>query len=692
MIGQDENAKDQNHPDNEVLTSDKIKEGSEEGPAGQRGCTNCSCVILICAAWFAMTILGFMVLGWVDGEPYGLKKGNPYRLTNAVDWQGQLCGFGEDVIGKSKAWYMLSGEVVCIEECPTETDFTTFVCKNDGTTDVNMAELYAMRSNSSIPAEIAEAAYIAAGFYYVSTFDCMFIAESKTYLGYCMPEALEDAAIAAAGTGAAAYANETAQASSLLVDTSSGAGAKDMFESFCADLFAQAGVIFGFGLGFAVVASFTYIWILRIPGVLALIIWGLLTAIQVILLGMAGLAYNTAGAWQTAYDNDEADAREKYQVDFMWGFTYFLLAVAGLWFCVIFCCLRKRIMLAIAVVQEAGRALSAQKMLILFPVFQCFGCAVFLVPWTFYALFLGTSGEVVTVTQEVTYMGVTSTTEVRQYVYNENQSYAALYLLFIWFWTSEFIIAMGQLVVALAISSWYFTRERESKIGNTNVIWSVKTAFRYHMGSGAFGALIIAIIKTIRAIVAYLQKKAKKSGNKLAIMVLCIIQSCMWCVEKTMKFINKNAYIQIAIFGFSFCKAARRAFFLIARNILRIAATSIVSSFVLLIGKVLVPFGTTFVAYLYLTASGDSENMASTWAPLFFIFCLAWFTLLMFNEVFGMAIWTILQCFVADEEMFGKSGHMFCPGTLQSCITSTQKKAMELEQAKGAKVQPEEGP
>ena len=48
-------------------------------------------------------------------------------------------------------------------------------------------------------------------------------------------------------------------------------------------------------------------------------------------------------------------------------------------------------------------------------------------------------------------------------------------------------------------------------------------------------------------------------------------------IEKCMKFINKNAYIQTAIFGYHFCKAAKCAFFLILRNIARIMALSIVS-------------------------------------------------------------------------------------------------------------------
>ena len=58
-------------------------------------------------------------------------------------------------------------------------------------------------------------------------------------------------------------------------------------------------------------------------------------------------------------------------------------------------------------------------------------------------------------------------------------------------------------------------------------------------------------------------------------------------VCRCMKFINKNAYIQTAIHGYGFCHSARVAFFLILRNILRVAAVGIVSELVLLLGRVI---------------------------------------------------------------------------------------------------------
>jgi len=234
----------------------------------------------------------------------------------------------------------------------------------------------------------------------------------------------------------------------------------------------------------------------------------------------------------------------------------------------------------------------------------------------------------------------------RTFVYSDNVRWALLYYIFIFYWTSQFIVAMGQLVVAISCSSWYF--DRNKGFSNSKVVQALRHAFWYHTGSAAFGSLIIAIIKTIRAIIMYLQKKAKDSGNKVAQVVLCCIQCCLWCVEKCMKFLNKNAYIQIAIHSYSFCKAAKEAFFLILRNAGRLLALGVVSEIVLVLGKLIITLGTTWIAFMVFQGMSDLNG---PFFPALLVGILAYSVSLAFLEVFGMAISTILQCFVADEEL-----------------------------------------
>jgi hypothetical protein len=141
-----------------------------------------------------------------------------------------------------------------------------------------------------------------------------------------------------------------------------------------------------------------------------------------------------------------------------------------------------------------------------------------------------------------------------------------------------------------------------------------------------------------------------------------------------MKFINKNAYIQTAIFGYHFCKAAKCAFFLILRNIARIMALSIVSGFVLLLGKLVITAGATFLCYVCLAYTPVSDELNYIWLPLVFTAIIAFYVAAMFNEVWGMAMSTILQCFCADEEIYkGDKDAMYAGADLKATVSNSNK-------------------
>lgn len=58
-----------------------------------------------------------------------------------------------------------------------------------------------------------------------------------------------------------------------------------------------------------------------------------------------------------------------------------------------------------------------------------------------------------------------------------------------------------------------------------------------------------------------------------------------YSLERFLNFINKNAYIQTAIAGNSFCKAAADACLLLIRNCLRVGTLQIVSTVFIFLGK-----------------------------------------------------------------------------------------------------------
>lgn len=67
------------------------------------------------------------------------------------------------------------------------------------------------------------------------------------------------------------------------------------------------------------------------------------------------------------------------------------------------------------------------------------------------------------------------------------------------------------------------------------------------------------------------------------------------------------------------------------------------------------------------------NQLNSLMAPTLLIAICSYAVSEMFDEVFGMAISTILQCFVTDEEMY-EPGNRFAPKDLCGTLESTQKK------------------
>jgi hypothetical protein len=118
---------------------------------------------------------------------------------------------------------------------------------------------------------------------------------------------------------------------------------------------------------------------------------------------------------------------------------------------------------------------------------------------------------------------------------------------------SQFIIAAGNFVISGTTVSWYFTNERPKAFfdkdknahghGNEGFFHAIKILLRYHLGTVAFGSLIIAIIKAIRMVLEYIDHKFGDQIERsvIAKWVMCCCKCCMWCLEKVMKYINKNA-------------------------------------------------------------------------------------------------------------------------------------------------------
>jgi hypothetical protein len=188
---------------------------------------------------------------------------------------------------------------------------------------------------------------------------------------------------------------------------------------------------------------------------------------------------------------------------------------------------------------------------------------------------------------------------------------------------------------------------------------AVKKGIRYHMGSVAFGAFIIAVVRLIRIYLTTLQQQAERAGmdNFIIKKIYCCVQCALWCLEKCVEFINKNAYIQIGLFGEDFCHSAFVGFLLMMRNCVLAATMNGIADILSMCGQIFITMLTTIICFFLLDAKVSSGEIASPYISLIIILILAWFIAGAFLQTFDMACDTILQCVLEDSERFAGKVH-----------------------------------
>jgi choline transporter-like protein 2/4/5 len=342
----------------------------------------------------------------------------PNRLVNGLDYHGNLCGItnfltpgGEDVINLPKAYPLPSGFFVCVESCPNTNNFDKFICEYEVQHDIDVTLGAAAGIGSNGVGESISAnrsIYLL----YTGKKQCMPLIESTSFLGYCIPNLpLKDVLLSTDGTRnesefssaqltqenngnmsslPATRANGTAynnESISVSVTAEKKATSKsDVFDMAMADVHTVRYVICIFGCGVAMTLGILFLVIIQLPGLLSLLVWSMIIAVDV---GFVAAGYYTKGVSATW----ETSGRPGNEALALYYGSYVLYGLAAVW-CVMMLFLRKRILLAIACVKEASRAISAMPLMTVFPVIQVLSLSLFTIVWGVYMAYLASSGEI----------------------------------------------------------------------------------------------------------------------------------------------------------------------------------------------------------------------------------------------------------------------------------------------------------
>jgi hypothetical protein len=621
----------------------------DEGSVQTRHCTDCLCALLLVLCWLAATAIGLYAVG----------KGD-YRLAiYPLDYDGNVCGtdFREDMTDYP---YLLFVNAytggVCVKECPHLGGHTA-----DNVSDIRTLVTYggmwqpSSSNESELPLDFVEVAP-----YYVNSSDAIFCTDSLCYPDNS-PVASWYAAGVNRGFGFAYYVGDTyeifwrcyltTEAQAQIQNKTQAETVldipdpKDILLTLSADVWQTKEYVLGFGFGVAFAVSFLYIFLMRMPLLLSFMVW-LSVGLTIAAFGAAGFySWTVAMKWDNTEPQRVADdwIRSLYAASVICFLIMLLLASLA-------CCLRQQINMSIGCVKAAARAINRMPLILAVPVLQSIAFLITLGVFLAYGSHLASMGTI-NVWEFPIDFDSGAEIAVRTYDFDGTVEGMAWFLLFTLFWTSNFIVSVGDLIVAMSVSRWYFSKEKR-RIGSSVVLGSTFNTLFYHVGTLAYGSLLIALVQLVRVLLERIRRAIKKANSKIANSVICCCQCCFCVLESCLKFINKNAYIQTAIFGTSFCQSARQAFNLIFRNAARVGAVSYVSASILIVGKLFIGAVTTSLSYYALLESDEDDKVNHIAGPLAVIFFISYMVSDMFMGVFTMSIKTILHCFVADEEMF----------------------------------------
>jgi choline transporter-like protein 2/4/5 len=275
-----------------------------------------------------------------------------------------------------------------------------------------------------------------------------------------------------------------------------------------------------------------------------------------------------------------------------------IFVIGGLYIILMLCCCN-RIRLALSIVKAAAAFMRDTPRVFLLPIVFFFIILIFYLWWTITAIWLWSIGDI----QKRTGMPIG---EVQWETSTRNIIW---FFLFGLLWMTAFIIGCAQFILAVGASTWYFSHSGDTG-GKGELMTGARWVFRYHLGSIAFGALIIAIVQMIRIIFEYFRKKVlgNASTNPMVKCMIWCTRYCLDCLERCVKFITKNAYIQLALISKSFCYSAWRAFLIILQNAGRFSVTSTIGAIFNFLGKAIIVICSSLIGYSIIMYSSSFKD------------------------------------------------------------------------------------
>ncbi|KAF5908149.1 choline transporter-like protein 2 isoform X1, partial [Clarias magur] len=652
---------------------------SFKGPIQNRGCTDIICCIL-----FILAIVGYVAVGilaWSQGDPrkviYPTNSRGEFCGQAGTPWENKPYLFYFNIMKCASPVVLLEFQCpttqICVANCPDRYMLLSAVKAKFNSNDWNYYKTFCVKDPGNMETveilqqRLCPAVVIPTKPFTRRCFPALGIKGNQITVGNDTSYSDGQGRIVQASDLLPAVKNATIVAETRMV-------VMKIFEDFTVSWYWII-----LGLVIATILSLIFIVLLRFLA--GIMVWVMI--VMVILVIGYGIFHCTAeyihlknapGANITLQElGFQMDLNVYLHIRQTWLAFIIILAIVELIIILLLIFLRKRILIAIALIKEASRAIGHVMSSLFYPLLTFLLLAIVIAYWAITAIFLSTSNEAVYKVfnqSDCSYARNTcdpanyTTSDMKkacpdsqclfafyggESAYHKYLILLQFYNVFLFFWCANFVIALGQMTLAGAFASYYWALNKSRDMPACPVFASLGRALRYHTGSLAFGSLILAIVQVIRVLLEYLDHKLKGAQNRFAKFLLCCLKCCFWCLEKCIKFINRNAYIMVAIYGKNFCTSARDAFFLLMRNVIRVAVLDKVTDFLLFLGKLLIVGIVGIISFFFFSGRAQKVDFAPNlhyyWVPILTIAVGSYLIAHGFFSVYAMCVDTLFLCF-----------------------------------------------
>ena len=618
----------------------------KNGPIGDdsRKCRDCLCCIIFIIFFLACLFIGYI----------GLTKGDPKALLYTYDEDGNACGrtkgfedypylyFYKVISGATTLSTDAAMSGVCVKECPKDklkkSDYerTNYILKCKGTkgnpncevTYINYYESKQILNRLCFPKSNEELEYDETTQKKIKIYDPK---TGETFEKVVDKDYVQDIdGKSFISIDAINGENDAQESSAQLINLSF---FSNKFASWISDLYATRYAIAA-SIGWSFVIAMIFLLFLRCCA--GFITFTLILAVQACLILLAVYLKISSN---NVKDQDSENNQKTMNILF-----WVCVGLAVIWFLFIMIMCNK-IRLAVAMIQVTSQYINKTCCIVFVPFFFFILLVVWLAYWIVMCVFLYASGEFDKEGSKV----------IASFKMDTKLKYYFWFHIFALFYMTAIINAYSQFIYASSACIWYFTSEKGTE--DHPIAKSFKRGIRYHFGSLAFGSLLIAIVRFFMVFLEFIKKKVettagKKQGKFFKCLISCL-QCCLGCISKIMEFINKHAYIQIALKGDSFCTAAWEGFGLIIRNLGRFSTLTLIGGVFSTIGTIFISVASAVVGYFVITKIEifGKEEINSVVIPVIVFGLIGLILGLVTMSVFGISGDALMHAFLLDEEI-----------------------------------------